>query len=170
MSAPIVMISSYPPRLCGIGTFCEEAREFIRKHNPDRDVLVISHTDGRGEGVMPLIDLSKRGWWRPVADKVHELKPYVVHIEHEYGLYEYIDERGQGDGNNGLLDLLDAISDVPTVIEPHTVHGRLTHFESDFIFKMTRRADVVLFKCHYQKWRLDWTFARLGWPTPRNIM
>jgi hypothetical protein len=23
---PIVMISSYPPRLCGIGTFCEEAR------------------------------------------------------------------------------------------------------------------------------------------------
>jgi hypothetical protein len=24
------MISSYPPRLCGIGTFIEEARELIR--------------------------------------------------------------------------------------------------------------------------------------------
>ncbi|HAU38031.1 MAG TPA: hypothetical protein DCX07_09995 [Phycisphaerales bacterium] len=170
MPAPIVMISSYPPKLCGIGTFCEEAREFIRKHNPDRDVLVISHTDGEGEGVFPIIDTSHQSWWRPVAEKVHQLKPYAVHIEHEYGLYEYRDERGHGDGNEGFLDLLDAISDVPTVVEPHTVHGRLTDFEADFLFKLCRRADVVLFKCHYQKWRLDWNFAGKGWPTPLNIM
>jgi glycosyltransferase involved in cell wall biosynthesis len=164
------MISSYPPRLCGIATFCEEAREFIQKHNPDRDVLVISHTDGEGEGVIPLIDMTQRNWWRPVADKIAELEPHAVHIEHEYGLYEYYDERGQGDGNEGFLDLLDAISDSATVVEPHTVHGRLTEFEADFVFKMCRRADVVLFKCHYQKWRLDWTFSGRGWPTPRNIM
>ena len=164
------MISSYPPRLCGIATFCEEAREFIQKHNKDRDVFVISHTDGEGDGVFPLIDMSRRGWWAPVAEKIHQLKPYAVHIEHEYGLYEYYDERGQGDGNDGLLDLLDAVSDIPTIIEPHTVHGRLTEFEADFIFKMTRRADLVLFKCHYQKWRLDWNFAGRGWPTPRNVM
>jgi len=170
MPSPIVMVSSYPPRLCGIGTFCEEAREFIQKQNPKRDVLVISHTDGKGEGVLPLIDMSKRNWWAPVADRIHDLKPHAVHIEHEYGLYEYLDERGHGDGNEGFLDLLDAINDVPTVIEPHTVHGRLTDFEADFIFKMTRRAHVVLFKCHYQKWRLDWNFTGRGWPTPRNIM
>ena len=170
MPSPIVMISSYPPRLCGIGTFCEEAREFVQKHNPNRDVLVISHTDGEGDGVFPLIDIARQDWWRPVAEKVHELEPYAVHIEHEYGLYEYLDERGRSDGNQGLLDMLDAISDVPTVIEPHTIHGRLTDFEADFVFKMCRRADAVLFKCHYQKWRLDWNFAHRGWPTPRNIM
>jgi glycosyltransferase involved in cell wall biosynthesis len=170
MAAPIVMVSSYPPRLCGIGTFCEEAREFIQKHNPDRDVLVISHTDGEGEGVIPIIDTSYRNWWRPVAEKLHELQPHAVHLEHEYGLYEYYDERGQGDGNEGFLALLDAISDLPTVVEPHTVHGRLTDYEADFIFKMCRRSDVVLFKCHYQKWRLDWNFTGRGWPTPLNIM
>jgi len=170
MPAPIVMISSYPPRLCGIATFCEEAREFIQKHNPDHEVLVISHTDGKGDGVTPIMDLSKRDWWRPIAEEVHKLKPHAVHIEHEYGLYEYHDERGHGDGNEGFLNLLDAIADVPTVVEPHTVHGRLTEFEADFIFKMCRRADVVLFKCHYQKWRLDWNFTGRGWPTPRNIM
>jgi len=164
------MVSSYPPRLCGIGTFCEEAREFVRKHNPDRDVLVISHTDGAGEGVFPLIDLSRQNWWKVVAEEIHRLKPHVVHIEHEYGLYDYRDERGQGDGNEGFLDLLDAISDVPTIVEPHTIHGRLTDFEADFVFKMSRRTDVVLFKCHYQKWRLDWNFAGRGWPTPKNIM
>jgi len=164
------MVSSYPPRLCGIGTFCEEAREFVQKHNPNREVLVISHTDGSGEGVLPLIDLSQQNWWKVVAEETHKLKPHVVHIEHEYGLYDYRDERGQGDGNEGFLDLLDAISDVPTIVEPHTVHGRLTDFEADFVFKMSRRTDVVLFKCHYQKWRLDWNFAGRGWPTPRNIM
>lgn len=170
MPAPIVMISSYPPRLCGIATFCEEAREFIQKANPDRDVLVISHDDGEGEGVFPLIDMTRRDWWRPVADKIHELDPYAVHLEHEYGLYEYLDERHHGDGNEGFLDLLEALGDVPTIVEPHTVHGRLTEFEADFIFKMCRRADLVLLKCHYQKWRLDWNFSGRGWPTPRNVM
>ncbi|MBS3733398.1 MAG: glycosyltransferase [Phycisphaerae bacterium] len=170
MPAPIVMVSSYPPRLCGIATFCEEAREFIAQAHPDRDVLVISHTDGAGEGVVPLMDTSKRGWWKPVADEIHRLKPYAVHIEHEYGLYEYHDERGRGDGNEGFLDLLDAINDIPTVVEPHTIHGRLTDYEADFVFKLCHRADVVLFKCHYQKWRLDWNFNGRGWPTPRNIM
>ena len=164
------MISSYPPRLCGIGVFCEEAREFIQKREANRDVLVISHTDGRGDGVFPLIDLSRQDWWKPVAEKIHELKPHAVHIEHEYGLYEYLDERGRGDGNEGFLNLLEAISDTPTVVEPHTVHGRLTEFEADFIFKMCRRADLVLFKCHYQKWRLDWNFTGRGWPTPGNVM
>ncbi|MDY7009251.1 MAG: glycosyltransferase [Planctomycetota bacterium] len=170
MPSPIVMISSYPPRLCGIATFCEEAREFIKKRHPERDVLVISHTDGAGDGVFPIIDMSQRDWWRPVAAKVRQLQPYAVHAEHEYGLYEYLDSRGAGDGNEGFLALLDAIGEVPTVVEPHTVHGRLTDFEADFLFKLTQRADVVLFKCHYQKWRLDWSFHGRGWETPRNVM
>jgi len=170
MAKPIVMISSYPPRLCGIATFCEEAREFIQKANPDRDVLVISHTDGKGDGVFPIIDISQRTWWKPVVEKIRQLDPYCVHVEHEYGLYNYIDERGRADQNEGLLNLLEALSDVPTIMEPHTIHGRLTDYEADFIFKMCHRADVVLFKCHYQKWRLDWNFTGHGWPTPANIM
>ncbi|MCD6377356.1 MAG: glycosyltransferase [Planctomycetes bacterium] len=170
MPSPIVMVSSYPPRLCGIATFCEEAREFIAKRHPERDVLVISHTDGAGDGVFPLIDMSRRDWWRVVAAKIRQLQPYVVHLEHEFGLYEYRDPRGAGDGNEGFLALLDAIDDFPIVVEPHTVYGRLTDFEADFIFKLAQRAHVVLFKCHYQKWRLDWNFHGRGWPTPRNIM
>jgi glycosyltransferase involved in cell wall biosynthesis len=35
---------------------------------------------------------------------------------------------------------------------------------------MCQRADVVLFKCHYQKWRLEWTFPGFDWEVPTNIM
>lgn len=169
-SKPIVMVSSYPPRMCGIATFCEEAREFIQKENPGREVLVICHGDGKGEGVFPIIHMQRADWWRPVAELIERLDPYVVHIEHEYGLYEYRDPRGIGDGNAGFLNLLEAIGNFPIVVEPHTVHGRLRDFEADFIYRMCQRSHVVLFKCHYQKWRLDWTFYGKGWETPRNIM
>ena len=167
---PIVLVSSYPPRLCGIATFTEEAREFIEKAHPERKVLVISHLDGRGDGVFPLIDITNPTWWEPVAAKVRELDPYVIHLEHEYGLYEYKDSNGVGDNNEGFLRLLEAIGDYPIVVEPHTVHGRLKDHEAVFIHKLCERADVVLLKCHYQRWRLDWNFSGYGWETPRNLM
>jgi len=167
---PIVMISSWPPRLCGIATFAEEAREFIQKHNPGRDVLVISHVDGEGEGVFPLINMSRRDWWMPVVKKIETLDPYAVHIEHEYGLYEYCDARGRGDGNAGFLALLEALSDYPVIVEPHTIHGRMSEFEANFVYQMCKCTDVVLFKCDYQKWRLNWTMSGFGWETPRNVM
>lgn len=168
--SPIVMISSYPTRLCGIATFAEEAREFIQKNNPEREVLVISHTDGEGDGVFPIIDMEKPDWWKPVAKKIQELKPYAVHIEHEYGLYNYVDGRGLTDDNRGVLSLLEAISEWPVIIEPHTVHGRLRDEEADFLYKVCERTDVLLLKCSYQKWRLDWNFSSRGWKTAGNIM
>ncbi|MCE5329524.1 glycosyltransferase [bacterium] len=167
---PIVLVSSYAPRLCGIATFTEEAREFLKKLYVTRDVLVISHIDGAGEGVFPLIDTKKRFWWKPVVKQIKKLAPHVVHIEHEYGLYEYVDERGIGDGNAGFLEFLDAISEYPIVVEPHTVHGRLRDFEENFIYELCNTADIVIFKSEYQKWRLNWTFTQRKWKMPNNIM
>jgi len=168
---PVVLISSYTPRLCGIATFTEEAREFLQKlYGDTRDVLVISHTDGEGEGVFPLINMKDPYWWKPVVKKIKKLSPYVVHIEHEYGLYEYVDERGIGDSNKGFLEFLDSISDYPIVVEPHTVHGRLRDMEEDFIYSLCKAADVVIFKHEYQKWRLNWTFTQKKWRMPENIM
>ncbi len=168
--APIVIISSYPPRLCGIATFAEEAREFIQERHPEREVLVISHCEGAGDGVMPIIDMSRRDWWKPVAAHIDRLKPYAVHIQHEYGLYEYLDPRGIGDRNLGFKRLLTALKKHPVVVEPHTIHGRLCDREVEFVRSTCELADVVMFKCHYQKWRLEWNFSARGLPTPRNVM
>lgn len=167
---PIVMITSWPPRLGGISSFAEEAREFIQNANPGRDVLIICHSDGEGEGVFPIIDLSRADWWKPVVDKIKELDPFVVHIEHEFSLYEYMDEEGKSDNNQGFLELLKAIDDYPLVCEPHTIYGRPHEHEANFINQLCEHSDVVLFKCHYQKWRLDWIFNVYRWKIPKNIM
>jgi len=167
---PIVMVSSWPPRKCGIGTFAEEALEFIQKHEPDRPCYVISHTDGSGDNVFPLIDIGKKNWWKAAADKIHELDPHAVHLQHEYGLYNHVDAKGRSDNNKGFLDLLRATEDVPTVVEPHTVHGRMKDHEEQFIHALSDVCNVLLFKCRYQKWRLEWVWDSRSWEAPHNIM
>jgi glycosyltransferase involved in cell wall biosynthesis len=164
------MVSSWPPRKCGIATFAEEALEFIARHEPDRPTYVISHTDGTGANVFPIMDISRADWYAPVAEKVRELDPYAVHLQHEYGLYNHVDGRGESDENRGFLRLLEQIRDYPRVVEPHTVHGRMKDREEEFIRQVAGLCNVLIFKCHYQKWRLDWTFSGRGWPRPRNIM
>jgi glycosyltransferase involved in cell wall biosynthesis len=164
------MVGSWPPRKCGIATFAEEALEFIGNREPDRPTYVVCHTDGRGENVFPLIDISQADWYVPVAEKIRELDPYAVHLQHEYGLYNHVDERGMGDNNEGFLRLLEELRDYPTIVEPHTIHGRMKESEEEFVRRLVEVCNVVLFKCHYQKWRLDWTFSTHKWPPPHNIM
>jgi len=168
------MVSSFPPRLCGIGTFAEEALEFIHEAIPERPVVVVTHTDG-GDGIHseyefhPIIDLSRPDWYVAVAEKLHELDPYAVHIQHEYGLYNYVDPDGHGDFNAGFVKLLEEIRDLPTIVEPHTVHGRMFPEEQRFICSVAELCSVLLFKCDYQKWRLEWVLNQQDVRVPQNI-
>ncbi len=164
--APLVVLSSYPPRKCGIATFTEEVLEFISHHMSDRPIHIISHLDGRGPNVHPILDQTDPEWYRVVARRIAELRPYAVHIEHEYGLYHYYDEQGRSDHNERFLRLLDMISDIPTVVEPHTVHGRYTEVEERFLRGLVERSTILLLKCDYQRWRMGWNFTY----EPDNIM
>jgi len=166
---PLAVISSWPPRPCGIATFAEEALEFVRREMPERPIHVICHTDGRGENVHPIIDLNRADWYQPVVALLRELHPYAVHIEHEYGLYNHVDARGQGDMNAGFVDLLESIRDLPTVLEPHTVHGRLCEQEALFWHRVAPLVSVLVLKCAYQQWRMAWTFTERGWEMPGNV-
>ena len=71
--APLVGLSSYPPRKCGIATFTEEALEFISAHLTDRPIHIISHLDGRGPNVHPILDQNDPDWYRVVARRIAEL-------------------------------------------------------------------------------------------------
>ena len=83
-SQPLVVVSSYPPRKCGIATFVEEALEFVRVHMPERSIHIISHLDGQGPNVHPILDQEDPNWPEKVGPYITQLNPYAVHLEHEY--------------------------------------------------------------------------------------
>lgn len=165
---PLVVVSSYLPRQCEVATFVAEFLEFMRRQVPDRPIHIICHKDGQGDNVHPIIDLRKRLWHEPVAELIKKLDPYVVHIQHEYSLYEHV-ERGRGDNNKRLLELLDLIRKCPTVVEAHSVYPRLKEREEDLLRGLLERATVVVLKSDHQKWSLGKALYGTDWKMPHNV-
>jgi glycosyltransferase involved in cell wall biosynthesis len=166
---PLVVVSSYPPRKCGIATFTEEALEFVRAHLPERPIHIVSHLDGQGPNVHPILDQQDPDWPETVSAFIQQFNPYVVHLEHEYGLYQYIDPvRGIKDNNERFIRLLALLraAGIPTVVETHTVHGRYTEAEEQFLRQLVATCTTLILKCDYQRWRMEWNFHE----RPENVI
>jgi glycosyltransferase involved in cell wall biosynthesis len=158
---PLVVVSSYPPRKCGIATFIEEALEFVGARLPKRPIHIVSHLDGQGPQVHPILDQDDPNWPERVSALIQQLDPYVVHLEHEYGLYSYRDPvTGQQDNNERFIQLLTLLraAGIPTVVETHTVHGRYTEAEARFLRQLVASCTTLILKCDYQRWRMEWNF------------
>ncbi len=166
---PLVVVSSYPPRKCGIATFTEEALEFVQAHMPERPIQIVSHLDGRGPQVHPVLDQNDPAWPEKVSASIQHFNPYVVHLEHEYGLYQYIDPvTGINDNNERFIRLLVLLraAGIPTVVEAHTVHGRYTEAEARFLRQLVASCTTLILKCDYQRWRMEWNFQE----RPENVI
>ncbi len=167
-SQPLVVVSSYPPRKCGIATFIEEALEFVRAHLPERPIHIVSHLDGQGPNVHPILNQEDPDWPEKVGPYIIKLNPYVVHLEHEYGLYSYINpETRVQDNNERFIRLLTILRDagIPTVVETHTVHGRYKESEEAFLRQLVATCTTLILKCDYQRWRMEWNFQE----RPENV-
>ena len=166
---PLVVVSSYPPRKCGIATFTEEALEFVRAHLPERAIHIVSHLDGQGPNVHPILDQQDPAWPEKVSSFIEQLDPYTVHLEHEYGLYQYIDPLTKtNDNNERFIRLLAMLRDagIPTVVETHTVHGRYTESEERFLRQLVATCTTLILKCDYQRWRMEWNLKE----RPENVI
>ena len=166
---PLVVVSSYPPRKCGIATFTEEALEFVRARLPARPIHIVSHLDGQGSNVHPILDQQDPAWPEQVSAAIRGLHPYAVHLEHEYGLYQYIDPiTGSNDNNQRFIHLLSLLRDagIPTLVEAHTVHGRYTESEERFLRQLVATCTTLILKCDYQRWRMEWNFKE----RPENVI
>lgn len=82
------MVTTWPPRFCGIATYSDELVTALRQAGAD--VEIICHKDGGRPGepkVHPVIDMTKPGWYYPLYQAVELIQPDVIHIQHEYGIY-----------------------------------------------------------------------------------
>jgi len=162
----IAWISSYLPRSCGIAYYSADYINALKKFT-NTTVTVISHTDAV-QAAYPVIQVDERrrindhAWHTRVQEVIKEIKPDVVHIQHEYGLYEC-----NGDKNARLVTLLKNLKEegIPTVITYHSVYSKLTPDQSEFVSETLKTASAGVVHCQYQKDALP---ANLGWE-PQNV-
>jgi len=165
MTKKVVWISSYLPRSCGIAYYSSDyinaIKKYARMNNKNISIKIISHTDAE-KADYPIINLKDREWEDKVFNKIKKLKPNIVHIQHEYGLYEtYKDE------NRNLLGLLKKLrkEKIPTVMTYHSIYKKLNPSHKIFVKTSLKYLSAAIFHEDYQKRALK---ENLGY-VPKNI-
>ena len=136
----IAWVSSWPPRHCGIATYSAELVEALRREGVN--VHIVCHTDGGMAGeknVYPVIDTGFSGWDEKLYDTIEKIKPDVIHIQHEFGLYNT-----SGDNASILFRPLfrwRVKGTIPVVITYHSVYTVLNKMISTYM-------DVIQRLCH----------------------
>ena len=157
----VAWISSYFPRSCGIAYYSEDYIQALKKIKKNLEVSIISHSDAL-EATYPIISLTDRSWHGKVVEAVKYINPDIIHIQHEYGLYETFQDK-----NQRLLTLLKELKDskFPTVMTYHSLYSQLTPAQAQFVSKSLRLLNVGIFHCQYQ---LDDLPTNIDWE-PENV-
>ncbi|HEX2923171.1 MAG TPA: glycosyltransferase [Chloroflexota bacterium] len=165
----VVGISSWEPRACGIATYFKEQSESIARLGHQFDI--ICHKDEGGHrdqpGVHGVIDMADPHWYQRVYRLIaNDLRPDVVHIQHEFGLYTSESEDGWDDAS-GLLTLLGLLKmeGIPTVITCHTLCGKMKPMEAVHYRAMIPLSTITVAHARYQ---IDLLEANLG-TIPHNV-
>lgn len=115
----LVVLSTYPPRRCGLATFASDLRAALAVSVPDWTVEVCAvDRDGLryGPEVIEVLRQDDRDDYRRAARSVAATGADLVVIQHEYGIF------GGPDGSF-LLDFVGELAtlDVPYAVTPHTL-------------------------------------------------
>ncbi len=156
----IAWLSSWPPRACGIATYSDELVAALRKAK--NEIHVICHPDGGRPGekrVYPVMNTEVHGWDEAVHDTIQKINPDVVHIQHEYGLYQTC-----GDHASGLLRLgfrLHVQGKYPLVITYHSIYTRLNPMIRLYMDIMQRLVHAGIAHAEYQWVNLHASLGRV---------
>ena len=166
----IVMVTSWPPRHCGIATYSQDLVRALRKEG--HEVHIVTFKDGGKGGekfVHPVLqikrnrELKQSGWDQKLFEAIARIEPDVVHIQHEYGLYIYDD-----DHSSGLFRAFFkwAVEDeIPVVVTYHSVYTVLDRVEAFYMDIALKLTDACIVHEEYQKNNLPINIGRV----PDNV-
>lgn len=161
------MVSSWPPRHCGIATYSQDLVRALRKEG--HEVHIVTFKDGGKKGekfVHPVIRVKKNremkeaGWDQRLFDTIVRIEPDVVHIQHEYGLYIYDD-----DHSSGLLRSFfkwKVESETPIVVTYHSVYTVLDRVEAIYMDVALKITNACIVHEEYQKSYLPINIGRVA--------
>ena len=134
------IVSTYPPRACGIGTFAADVRSaLLGLDGIDRvEKVVIVNEPSRPQrpGLTATIAQAVRGDYVRAARILGHLDVDVVLLQHEYGIF------GGRDGDY-ITSLVEELSQ-PLVVTLHTVLSEPTPHQAEVLAAVCRQAQLVI--------------------------
>ena len=135
----VALLSTYPPRACGIGTYSADLRSsLLRSGAADAvDVFAIVRNDlvAQAPEVALTIRQDERGDYRRAAQVANALEYDAVLIQHEYGIF------GGTDGAF-VLDFAEALN-APMIVTLHTVLSAPTPGQATVLQQLCAHAQLV---------------------------
>ncbi len=136
----IAVVSTFPPRQCGIATFSSDLAESLRRARGVDDVSIIAITNNEDleypPQVVATIRKEVRADYVRAARLTGRLGVDAVMVEHEFGIF--------GGGSGDFLLSFCAELPVPYVATLHTVLTEPSRHEDSVLRELCRRATGVL--------------------------
>src|SRR6478752_3126417 len=134
------IVSTYPPRACGIGTFSADLRATLTGTGlvTVADLVAVVHepSSPQRRGVLATIAQAVRGDYVRTARMLGRLDVDVVLLQHEYGIF------GGNDGEY-VLSFTGNLSQ-PLVVTLHTVLSEPTPHQADVLTQLCGDAELVI--------------------------
>jgi glycosyltransferase involved in cell wall biosynthesis len=134
------IVSTYPPRACGIGTFAADVRAALigldEVDSVAKVVIVDDPSRPQRPGVVATISQGTRGDYVRAARILGRLNVDVVLLEHEYGIF------GGRDGEY-ILSLAEELTQ-PLVVTLHTVLSQPTAHQAHVLETLCAHAELVI--------------------------
>jgi glycosyltransferase involved in cell wall biosynthesis len=134
------IVSTYPPRACGIGTFAADVRAALLGvdgiDRVEKVVVVDQPSRPQRPGLVATIAQAVRGDYVRAARILGRLDVDVVLLQHEYGIF------GGADGAY-VVSLAEELSQ-PLVVTLHTVLSQPTPHQAEVLGALCRHAELVV--------------------------
>jgi glycosyltransferase involved in cell wall biosynthesis len=134
------IVSTYPPRACGIGTFAADLRGTLLgvAGVEGADVVAIVNEPSRPQrrGLLSVIGQGVRGDYVRAARTLGRLDVDVVLLQHEYGIF------GGPDGEY-VLSFVEELAQ-PLVVTLHTVLSAPTPHQLEVLAELCAQAELVI--------------------------
>jgi glycosyltransferase involved in cell wall biosynthesis len=137
------IVSTYPPRACGIGTFAADVRAALLGvdgidgvDRVEKVVVVNEPSRPQRPGLVATIAQAVRGDYVRAARILGRLDVDVVLLQHEYGIF------GGADGAY-VVSLAEELSQ-PLVVTLHTVLSEPTPHQAEVLAALCRQAELVI--------------------------
>lgn len=134
----VALVSTYPPRACGIGTFSRDLRDSLLRARPGSTVdvaAIVTETKSQRPEVAVQIRQQIRGDYVAAARSLNQRNVEAVVLEHEYGIF------GGADGEY-VLTLASHIQ-APLFVTLHTVISQPSPHQAEVLTALCKLATVV---------------------------